>query len=95
VETVSGSLSFEGGLSSGANLEAETVSGSVTLALPASVAADFSVSTFSGSIDNAFGPAAVHTGRHTPEQELEFTSGGGGADVTVHTLSGSITLRKR
>ena len=50
LETVSGSLSFEGGLASGATFEAETVSGSVTLALPASVAADFSISTFSGSV---------------------------------------------
>jgi DUF4097 and DUF4098 domain-containing protein YvlB len=95
VETVSGSLSFEGGLGSGATLEAETVSGSVVLALPASVAADFSVSTFSGSIDNAFGPSATRVGRHTPEKELQFSTGGGGASVSVHTLSGSITLRKR
>ncbi len=95
LETVSGSLSFDGGLSSGANLEAETVSGPVTLVLPASVAADFSISTFSGSIDNALGPAATRRSAHSPEKELEFSTGGGGASVSVHTLSGSITLRKR
>jgi DUF4097 and DUF4098 domain-containing protein YvlB len=95
LETVSGSLSFEGALTSGATLEAETVSGSVELALPPSVAADFSVSTFSGSVDNAFGPAAMRVGRHTPEKELQFSTGGGGASVSVHTLSGSVTLRKR
>ena len=95
LETVSGSLSFEGALASGASLEAETVSGSVTLALPASVAADFSISTFSGSVENAFGPPATRVGTHTPEKELEFSTGGGGASVSVHTLSGAITLRKR
>ncbi len=95
LETVSGSLSFEGALTSSATLEAETVSGSVVLALPSGVAADFSLSTFSGSVDNAFGPPATRMGRHTPEKELEFSTGGGGANVSVHTLSGSITLRKR
>jgi len=95
LETVSGSLSFDGGLSSGATLEAETVSGSVTLVLPAGVAADFSVSTFSGGIDNALGPPAARVGEHTTEKELEFSTGGGGASVSVTTLSGGITLKKK
>ena len=95
LETVSGSLSFEGALASGATLEAETVSGSVTIALPAAVAADFSISTFSGSVQNAFGPPATRVSEHTPEKELEFSTGGGGARVSIHTLSGSVTLRKR
>jgi hypothetical protein len=92
---VSGSLSFDGALTAGATLEAETVSGSVTLTLPASVAADFSLSTFSGGIDNALGPPATRVGEHTTEKELEFSTGGGGASVSVHTLSGGITLRKK
>ena len=95
LETVSGSLSFQGALGSRATFEAETVSGSVTIALPAAVGADFSISTFSGSVDNAFGPAATRATRHTPEKDLEFSTGGGGASVTIHTLSGSIALRKR
>ena len=95
LETVSGSLAFEGALASGASLEAETVSGSVTIALPANVAADFSISTFSGSVDNAFGPPATRVSEHTPEKELEFSTGGGGASVSVHTLSGGVTLRKK
>jgi hypothetical protein len=95
LETVSGSLSFAGALSSGATLEAETVSGSVTIALPADVAADFSISTFSGGVENAFGPPARRVGDFTTEKELEFSTGGGGASVSIHTLSGGITLRKR
>lgn len=95
LETVSGSLSFDGGLTSGATLEAETVSGSVTLILPANVAADFSLSTFSGGVDNALGPPATRVGEHTTEKELEFSTGGGGASVSVHTLSGGISIRKK
>ncbi|HUG55373.1 MAG TPA: DUF4097 family beta strand repeat-containing protein, partial [Vicinamibacteria bacterium] len=95
LETVAGALSFDGGLAAGGTLEAETVSGSVTLTLPEGVAADFSVSTFSGSIHNAFGPPATRVSRHGPEKELQFSTGGGGANVTAHSLSGSISLRKR
>ena len=71
------------------------MSGSVTLALPAGVAADFSVSTFSGGVDNALGPPASRVGEYTTEKELEFSTGGGGANVSVHTLSGGISLRKK
>jgi DUF4097 and DUF4098 domain-containing protein YvlB len=95
LETVSGSLSFEGALASGASLEAETVSGSVTIALPVDVAADFSISTFSGGVENALGPAAKRVSQYTSEKELEFSTGGGGASVSVHTLSGGVTLRKK
>jgi DUF4097 and DUF4098 domain-containing protein YvlB len=95
LEAVSGSVSFDGGLGSGATLEAETVSGSVTITLPANVAADFSISTFSGGVENAFGPPASRVSEYTTEKELEFSTGGGGASVTVHTLSGGITLRKK
>jgi DUF4097 and DUF4098 domain-containing protein YvlB len=95
LETVSGSLSFDGALTSGATLEAETVSGSVTITLPGSVGADFSISTFSGSVENAFGQPATRLNEHTPEKELEFSTGGGGASVSIHTLSGGISLRKK
>lgn len=95
LETVSGSLRFEGKLEAHATLEAESVSGSVELLLPADVSADFTVSTFSGGVVNDLGPAARKTGRHTPEKELTFSTGSGSATVNVETLSGSITIRKR
>jgi len=95
LETVSGSLRFEGDLTKRATLEAETVSGSVELVLPAGVSADFSVSTFSGEIENELGPAAQKASRFTSEKSLSFSTGSGGAKVSVQTLSGPIRLRKR
>jgi len=95
LETVSGSLRFEGALGGRATLEVETVSGGVELILPAAVSADFSVSTFSGEIENELGPPARKSSRYTPEKELSFSTGSGGADVSVQTLSGNIALRKR
>ena len=95
LETVSGSLRFEGDLGSKATLDVSTVSGSVELALPANVSADFSISTFSGDIENQLGPQARKGSRYTPEKELSFSTGSGGANVSVGTLSGNIRLVKR
>lgn len=95
LETVSGRIVFEGALGKSATLSAESVSGSVDLALPASVSADFSISSFSGEIENELGPPARKASRWTSERELSFTTGTGGAKVTVETLSGSIRLHKR
>jgi DUF4097 and DUF4098 domain-containing protein YvlB len=67
----------------------------VELALPANVSADFSISSFSGEIENELGPPARKASRWTSEKELSFTTGSGGAKVTVETLSGDIRLRKR
>jgi DUF4097 and DUF4098 domain-containing protein YvlB len=95
LETVAGALRFDGALSRNATLDAETVSGSVELVLPAGVSADFSITTFSGGIDNELGPPAQRSSQWTPEKELSFSTGAGGAKVNVQTLSGSIRLLKK
>jgi DUF4097 and DUF4098 domain-containing protein YvlB len=95
LESVSGGVRFAGDLASSATLDIETVSGEAELLLPAGVAADFSLSSFSGSIVNDFGQEPRRISRYTSEKELEFSTGSGGATVTVHTLSGEIRLRKR
>lgn len=95
LESVSGGVQFQGDLDSAATLDVETVSGSVELVLPASASADFSISSFSGAITNEFGPEPRRISRYTSEKELEFSTGSGGATVTIHTLSGGIRLRKK
>jgi DUF4097 and DUF4098 domain-containing protein YvlB len=95
LESVSGGVRFEAGLSAKAALSVESVSGSVELFFPAGFGAEFSVSTFSGAITNELGPAAEKSSRWTPEKELSFTTGSGGARVSVETLSGAVSIRKR
>lgn len=95
LETVSGTITFEGDVSGAGRLEVETVSGEVELSLSASVAADFRVTSFSGAITNELGPAARRTSEHGPGWELEFSNGGGGARIEVTSLSGQVTLRKK
>ena len=71
------------------------MSGPVDLLLAAGIGADFAVSSFSGRISNELGPAASKPGKWTPQSELNFTAGSGGARVTVETLSGAVNIRKR
>lgn len=95
LESVAGTVRFEAALSGRATLSVETVSAPVELLLPASIGAEFSVSSFSGRITNELGPAAEKRGKWTPQTELAFTTGAGGVQVTIETLSGSIAIRKR
>jgi Toastrack DUF4097 len=93
--TVNGTLEFVGDLAPGGQLDVETVSGEIDLAFPAGVSAEFQVTTFSGAIDNEFGGTPERVSRYTTEKQLDFTAGGGGAEVDVQTMSGSVRLRKR
>jgi DUF4097 and DUF4098 domain-containing protein YvlB len=96
LESVSGSIRFQGELGPHAELQAQTVSGEVELTLPASTAADFTVNTFSGDVDTDFAAQYRNPGgRNSPQKELTFSIGGGGAKVAIETLSGAIRLRKR
>jgi DUF4097 and DUF4098 domain-containing protein YvlB len=95
IESVAGTVRFEAALSGRAALSIETVSAPVELLLPATVAAEFRVSSFSGRISNELGPAAEKPGKWTPQTELSFTTGSGGARIIIETLSGNIGIRKR
>ena len=95
IESVAGPVRFEANLSPRAALSIETVSGSAELLLPATISAEFQVSSFSGRISNELGPAAEKPNKWTPQTELAFTTGSGGARITVETLSGAIDIRKR
>jgi DUF4097 and DUF4098 domain-containing protein YvlB len=95
IEAVAGSVRFEAALASRGTLSIETVSGPVELLLPASVSADFQLSSFSGRISNELGPAAEKRSKWTPQTELSFSTGSGGARINVETLSGAIDIRKR
>jgi DUF4097 and DUF4098 domain-containing protein YvlB len=94
LEPVSGSVRFQGNLGQRATLAAEAVSGSIELSLPAGISADFDLSSFSGHIETQWGQAEPSRERHSPEKRLTFSTGHGGATITVHTLSGTIRIGK-
>ena len=94
-ETVSGSIIFAADLAPRGEYDFESMSGNVTLVVPASVSAEFDISTFSGSVSNALGPEPERTSKYTPEKELRFTAGSGGAEVSIESFSGRIEIKTR
>lgn len=94
-ETVSGNISYAGAIADRGEFDFESMSGTISLELPAGVSADFDVTTFSGDIDNEIGPRPRRTSQYTPEQELSFTAGAGGSDVSISSFSGSVKIRTR
>ena len=95
LESVAGAVRFEADLATMGRLEVETVSGTAEIAVPASVKADFSISTFSGEIENELGVGTVEQEQYVPAKTLTFSTGSGGARISVETLSGDIHIRKR
>lgn len=94
-ETVSGDISYAGDIVGRGSYEIESMSGSVTVLVPPSVSAEFDITTFSGNIDNDIGPKARGTSKYTPEKELSFSTGSGGARVSIESFSGSIKIKTR
>lgn len=72
--------------------EFSTVNGSITLELPDGLGADVGIRTTNGSIETDF-PLTVR-GRWGPKR-ARGTIGGGGPDLELETVNGSIRLRRR
>jgi hypothetical protein len=93
-ESVTGDIRFEGELGRGGVVEVESQSGNIEVRVPAHTIADFDVVTIQGTITNTLGP-----GEQQPKlrsggtgNELRFSTGTGGAQVTVRTFKGAIVL---
>jgi DUF4097 and DUF4098 domain-containing protein YvlB len=95
LSTVDGQAEFEGQLGAAATLSAQSVSGTIKLTLAGATGADVAVTTMSGKVENGLGDAGASHSSHGPRQALAFSTGGGGAKVSVQTLSGTIVLSKR
>ncbi len=94
-ETVSGTVTYSAELAPRGQYDFETVSGTIHLDVPSSVSADFDVETFSGAINNDVGPEPRSISQYTPQKELSFTAGSGGAQVDISTFSGSVNITTR
>ena len=92
-ESVTGDISFRGGIERGADLRFDTHSGAVDVMLPPR-GADLDVTTISGSILNAASSARPLAGRYGRGAELKTTIGDGGAGVLIRTFRGAINVRR-
>ncbi len=73
------------------DLDFQTVNGSITIAMPADVGARVRASTVNGGMETDF-PLTV-TGKFS-NRKMEGTIGGGGRDLNLETVNGSIRLKK-
>jgi len=94
-QSVSGDVEFEGVIAEDGRYEFESHSGSVRVVLDGDVNADVEVSTFSGSIRNEVGPEPRRKGRYGPGEEVSFTLGDGGAELSISSFSGGISILER
>jgi hypothetical protein len=96
-ESVTGEIRFEGELGRGGVLEVESQSGPIEVRVPASAVADFDVLTIGGTITNHLGDAQPkpRAGGGGKGQELRFSTGPGGAQVTARSFKGAILLEPK
>ena len=95
-DATSGSISYEGPLTSNGSYRFNTHSGSVLLVLPPNVGASLELETFSGRITTDF-PLVLQPGDGVGRRNrrMEFTLGDGGARVVGGAFSGNITIRRQ
>ena len=90
-ESVSGSIAYSGGVTSGGRYAITSHSGRVRMTIPAGAAFDLEASSFSGGIDNDF---ELQTAGEVSRREIRGTVGEGGATVVLRTFSGRIALKR-
>lgn len=95
VSSVSGSLTFAGGLETRGAYKLESKSGDVALLLPKDTSASLDISTFSGDIGSDFGEASADKGGHGPGHAAHISIGEGSARVDVKSFSGSVHIKKQ
>ena len=92
-ESVTGDIRFEGELGRGGVVEVESQSGTIEVRVPASTVADFDLLTIEGAITNHLSSAQAR--RASTGQELRFSTGAGGAQVTARSFKGPILLEPK
>jgi putative adhesin len=95
-ESVTGDVRFDGELGRGGVVELESQSGTVEVRVPATTVADFDAVSIAGAITNTFNRERPRS-RPAPEtgQELRFSTGVGGAQVTARSFKGDILLKPK
>lgn len=91
-KTMSGSVVYEGEVTSSGRYSLQAHSGKVEMKIPSGSAFDLDASAFSGTINTEFD--VVFSGKLN-KQSIRGSVNGGGADVMLKTFSGNIYLRKK
>ena len=94
LETVSGTVAYDGTVMAQGTLEVITHGGDVTLRLPAEISAEFDLNSIDGPV--AFGTSGKGIGKgsekSTRGKPMSFTTGAGEARIIVRTFKGEIRI---
>lgn len=95
LETVSGTIAYDGTVDARGTLEAITHSGDVTLRLPPDIAAEFELESFDGSIVTGIVSKGGDQAKPMKGKPISFVTRDGGAQVRVRSFKGEIRILKR
>lgn len=93
LETVSGGVRFEGGVTRDAKVQMESMSGSLDVLVPQDVDGAFRLSSFSGSLSVDLEASLERSEGMGAGRDVEFTLGSGSAAFVLESFSGSISVR--
>jgi len=94
-ESVTGDIHFAGDVGRGGVLVLESQSGTIDVRVPATTVADFDLLTIGGTITNGLTAATAERRAVGVGSELRFSTGPGGAQVTVRSFKGPIRLEPK
>lgn len=94
LDSVSGAITYRGGLYRDGSLEVETVSGRVQMLAEAAGGYRYNLTSYSGHITSCF-PGADELDERRGRKRLSATQGQGAASVSAKSMSGSISLCDR
>lgn len=91
-KALSGTVKYSGEIYPDGTYSFQSHSGNVNVTIPAGSAFDLEAQTFSGSVDTDF---EITISGKIGRKSLKGSINGGGADVTLKTFSGNISLKKK
>ena len=81
-------------IESGSNCDFRTTNGGITVWVPETLGADVEASTVNGAVNTDFSILADASGDRWRRKRLTGEINGGGGQLSLHTVNGSIQLRK-
>ena len=92
IETVTGSIVFEGHITHGGNVRFDSHSGAIELRLSPQTNTDIDIETVTGMIENLISARRPQVGREGRGMQLWTSSGTGGASIQVRSFKGNVKL---
>jgi hypothetical protein len=95
LESVTGDITVDADVERDGSLTVDSHSGAVAVRASPEMPASYDVTSIAGEITNGLTAARAIFAGERRSRELGFDTAGGGAQITVRTFKGAVTLRRR